>query len=267
MPLCPPTSLALSPDAVFASLRERASAIPEAEIGRAGEFVADGREYNVPRVVVTGTRVNGLPPVRVGLFAGLHGDEPAGCTALVRLLEEIVREPDLVAGYQLAIYPVCNPTGLEDGTRHNRAGLDLNREFWRDSDEPEVRILERELQLRRFEGIITLHADDTCDGLYGYAHGCTINEALLKPALRASERVLPRDCRLSIDGFAASEGIIGECFQGVLAAPPDQHPRPFDLIFETPARAPLALQEAAAVVALRSILDEYRGFIAQGENL
>lgn len=238
-----------------------------AEVGLAGEFTLDGRAYGVPRVVVSGAAANGLPPVRVGLFAGLHGDEPAGCTALIRLLEDLEREPDLAAGYHLVLYPVCNPTGLEDGTRHNRAGLDLNREFWRGSDAPEVRILERELRTQRFEGIITLHADDTCDGLYGYAHGCTINEALLKPALRASEKVLPRDRRALIDGFAANDGIIGQCFQGVLAAPPEQHPRPFDLIFETPARAPRALQEQAAVAALRTILDEYRGFIAQGENL
>jgi len=53
----------------------------------------------------------------------------------------------------------------------------------------------------------------------------------------------------------------------VLSAPPEQHPKPFDLIFETPALAPLELQVQAAVSALHTILDEYRGFIAQSQNI
>lgn len=233
----------------------------------AGEFEYDGRTYAIPRIEFIGAEVNRLPLVCIGLFAGIHGDEPAGCAAVIRLFEMLAEKPEFAAGYHLVAYPLCNPTGLEDSTRHNRAGLDLNREFWRGSAEPEVRILERELREQRFEGVVTLHADDTCDGLYGYSHGCTINEALLKPALLASERVLPRDRRMNIDGFSAIDGIICDCFKGILTAPPDQHPRPFDLIFETPARAPEELQVEAAVLALRSILDEYRGFIAQGENL
>lgn len=232
----------------------------------AGSFRWGDRRHGLPRFVFVGPPTE-QPPLRLGLFAGLHGDEPAGCDALVRLLQMLAAEPELAAGYDLAIYPVCNPTGYEAGTRCNAAGKDLNREFWKSSAEPEVRILEAELRKNSFNGIITLHADDTCDGLYGYAHGCTLNEALLRPALRASEHILPRDCRVAIDGFTATEGILRDCFPGVLSAPPEQHPAPFDIIFETPALAPLSLQADAAVLALRTILDEYRGFIAQAQFL
>ena len=68
--------------------------------------------------------------------------------------------------YDLWIYPIVNPTGCEQGRRENWAGKDLNREFWRDSQESEVRIVEDELRLGRFDGLITLHADDTCEGHY-----------------------------------------------------------------------------------------------------
>ena len=231
-----------------------------------GEFVVEGRRYEIPRYVFSGP-LEGQSPIRLGIFAGLHGDEPSGPEALVIFLTELLRDPSCARGYELSIYPVANPTGYEDGTRHNRAGKDLNREFWRDSVEPEVRILEAELEANRFYGIISLHADDTCTGLYGYAHDRLLNEALLRPALAASEQILPRDQRPMIDGWSAKDGVINQCFCGVLAAPPDQRPQPFDVIFETPALEPLDVQAQAAAVALQTILDEYRGFIAQGQDL
>ena len=232
----------------------------------AGSFSSHGRRYGIPRFVFTGPKA-AHDPIRLGLFAGIHGDEPAGCEALARFLSDLAAAPEIATGYDLVVYPVCNPTGYEDGTRANRDGFDINREFWKNSTQPEVLILERELREHRFDGIVTLHADDTCNGLYGYAHGRVLNESLLRPALDAASRILPRDVRANIDGFVATESILRDCFGGVLAAPCDQSPQPFDLIFETPALAPLDQQVEATVVALHSILGEYRKFIAYAQDL
>jgi hypothetical protein len=232
----------------------------------AGSFSHNGRRYGIPRFLFAGPEA-AHDPIRLGLFAGIHGDEPAGCEALARLLGDLAAKPEIAAGYDLVVYPLCNPTGYEDNTRGNRAGFDLNREFWCNSPQPEVRILEQELREHRFAGIVTLHADDTCNGLYGYAHGRVLNEALLRPALDAAARILPRDVRANIDGFVATESILRDCFGGVLAAPADQSPQPFDLIFETPGLAPLGRQVDAAVAALHSILGEYRKFIAYAQNI
>lgn len=206
-------------------------------------------------------------PIRIGVFAALHGDEPASALAALRLLDKLAAEAHLGSGYELHVYPVTNPTGLATNTRTNARGADLNREFWKDSPLVEIRLLETELARHRFHGLVSLHADDTCEGLYGYAHGRLLNEELLKPALEASERHLPRDRRPLIDGFAASEGIIHYCYEGVLSAPPGQKPAPFDIILETPALAPLELQAAAALDGLLAILREYRRFIAYGGDL
>lgn len=266
MVLSPPTPLACDSAALLRPLQELA------ERGRGwgrvglGEFRYEERAYELPCFRFTGPST-GSEPVRLGLFAGVHGDEPAGCVALVEFALALAANPERAAGYELFFYPVVNPTGYEDGTRHNRAGLDLNREFWRGSAQPEVRLLELELRARRFHGLITLHADDTCEGLYGYSHGHTLDDALLQHALRAAERVIPRDGRAVIDGWAARQGVICECFQGILAAPADQRPRPFNVIFETPVHAPFALQVAAAVAALEVIVAEYRGFIAYAQDL
>jgi len=209
----------------------------------------------------------GHDPIRLALFAGLHGDEPAGCLALIWLAKALAERPERIAGYELYLYPVLNPVGYERNTRVNGSDLDLNREFWKNSPEAEVRVLEAELRTQRFDGIVTLHSDDTSEGVYGYTHGRTLNEALLGPALRAASTELPLDARAVIDGFAAQGGLICECFHGVLSAPPEQKPQPFDLIFETPANAPIEQQVAATLAAIESILTRYPGFIAYGQDL
>jgi murein peptide amidase A len=232
----------------------------------AGIFTCDGEQHAIHRFRFTGPDA-GSEPIRLGLFAGVHGDEPAGCTALVNFLISLAAEPERATGYDLFVYPVANPTGYLAGTRTNGAGKDLNREFWHNSSQAEVQIIERELRAHRFAGLITLHADDTCEGHYGYSHGRTLDDALLQPALLAAERVLPRDRRNVIDGFTAREGVISDCFHGVLSAPPEQEPRPFNVIFETPAQAPADLQVAANVAALDAILSAYRGLIAYAQDI
>lgn len=253
-------------DSLLAPLQRAGSRAPEIQAGVAGRFSLAGRRHDIVRFRFVGPE-KGPERIRLGLFAGVHGDEPAGCAALVHFLLALAAQPERAAGYELVAYPVVNPTGYEDGTRCNRAGRDLNREFWHGSAEPEVQIIERELRAERFAGVITLHADDTCEGHYGYSHGRALDDALLRPALLAAERVLPRDRRGTIDGFTAREGVITDCFRGILSPPADQEPRPFNVIFETPAHAPLGLQVAANVAALDAIVSAYRGLIAYAQDI
>lgn len=239
---------------------------PRVTTGHAGVFDVEGGRYVIPQVVFRGPATN-VAQKRVGLFGLVHGDEPAGALALLDLLQTLVAEPERAAGYDLVLYPICNPTGYEDGTRHNRAGFDLNRQFWSGSPLPEVQILERELRTQAFDGLIALHADDTSSGLYGYAHGRELNEDLLVPALRASERVIPCNHEPMIDGFAACAGVINDCFKGVLRPHPEQRPQPFEIIFETPGQASEELQAQAAELAVLSILTEYRRFMSYAQGI
>jgi murein peptide amidase A len=225
-----------------------------------------GLAFELPRYLFIGPQ-GGDEPIRVGLFAGIHGDEPEGAHTLVQLLTLLEREPELARGYCLFVYPVCNPTGFQDNTRHSRSGHDLNREFWNHSREPEVLALQSELSLHAFHIVMSLHADDTSDGIYGYARGATLTRHLLEPALTAAERFLPRSRQPFIDGFSARDGIVRDCFKGVLSPVPNVRPRAVEIVFETPQTAPQLLQHAAALAALRSILEEYRPFIAYAANL
>jgi len=229
-------------------------------------FERSGQRYVLPRYFFIGPKGGG-DPIRVGIFAAIHGDEPAGAYAIADFLAVLEANPELATGYCLFTYPVCNPTGFEDNTRYARLGHDLNREFWNNSKEPEVRLLQTELFSHAFDGVISLHSYHDGDGVYGFANGHTLTKNLVEPALRAAEEILPRNQKAVIDGFTARNGIIRASYQGMLSAPPKLRPRPFEILLETPNATAPFLQQKAFVAALLSILAEYRKFIAYGPNL
>ena len=209
----------------------------------------------------------GGDPIRIGFFAGIHGDEQAGPHAVVEFARMLVRNPQLAEGYQLYLYPVCNPTGFDAGRRLSASGKDLNREFWKNSREPEVVLLEREIQKILFHGLVSFHADDTSEGLYGFVRGAVLARSLLEPALRAAEAILPRNSASMIDGFPAENGIISECYDGILTSPPKLENTPFEIILETPQQALEEKQVEAFVRASVAILGEYRKFISFAADL
>lgn len=231
-----------------------------------GFWRSGGDRFWLPRFAFQRTQMI-KPRIKVGIFAGLHGDELAGILGLIDFVKRLDEDPMLGRDYQLWIYPFCNPGGYADGTRHSRSGRDLNREFWKSSGEPEVELLEQEIRRLEFDGIISLHADDTSHGVYGFVRGATLTKHLLQPALAAAEAALPTNKESRIDGFHAVEGIIETAYDGILSAPPGTHPAPFEIILETPHHAPLELQRRAFVLALEAILSEYRRLISFAANL
>ena len=231
-----------------------------------GTFQVLGETHTLPRYVYLGPQGGG-DTIRIGIFATIHGDEPQGGMALSRFAAALERQPELAQGYALFFYPVCNPTGLRDGTRWSRTGKDLNREFWKNSSEPEVRLLETEIWTHAFHGIINLHTDDTSHGLYGFVNGTVLSQHLVEPALQAAERFLPRNREGRIDGFPANQGIVYECYNGVLQAPAGLTQPPFEITLETPHLAPLSLQIEAFNAALETILIEYRSLMSIAQNI
>lgn len=252
---------------IIEELRALAGASPYLEYSEVGAFQHGGQPYTLPRFAFRGPGCD-EDSVRIGIFAAIHGDEVETAHASLVFLRRLLAEPERGRGYLLYIYPVCNPTGVEDGTRHSRNGLDLNREFWKGSKEPEVFHLERELGIQAFQGVISLHADDTTHGVYAYVRGATLTEALARPALASAEKFLPRALGDVIDSFPAKDALIHQhCFEGVLCNPRALRPAPFEIIFETPQAFPRDLQVEAAVAALDRILEEYRPFLAIQQNL
>lgn len=224
----------------------------------------------LPRVRFSGP-CGGDDTIRIGVFATIHGDEPGSGLGLLHFLQQLGQDPSVAQGFVIDAFPICNPTGYENGTRTSRSGKDLNREFWNGSQEPEVQILENVILERRYHGIVSLHCDDTSHGLYGFLSGknsgAVLSANLLEPALAATEAFLPRNLDAKIDGFHARNGILSSCYDGVLRAPNTVSPPPFEITFETPQRAPEDLQVLAFNAALLTILTEYRNLQAYGQHL
>ena len=231
-----------------------------------GSWAVGADDYRLDQYLFVGPRGGGNY-YRVGIFAGVHGDETAGVFAAVRFLQELAQNPDRARGYEVYVYPLCNPTGFEDGTRHSRSGRDLNREFWLGSREPEVGLLERQVRTLRFDGLISLHADNDSPGLYAFALGAQFTKHVIEPALREAEKVLPRNCDATIDNFTARNGLIRKGYPGMLCAAPEARPRPFEIVFETPHHAELEKQIEANLVFLRHALEQYMQLQAVGQDL
>ena len=222
--------------------------------------------YSLEQFLFVGPR-GGRDYFRVGIFAGIHGDEPAGSHAAVRFVQVLAQNPELARGYEIYVYPLCNPSGYEDGTRHSRSGRDLNREFWAGSRDPEVRLLEQQIRTLRFDGMIALHADSDSPGLYAFALGAQVTQHVVEPALQAAEKILSRNRDAIIDNFTARNGLIRKGYPGMLCAAPETRPRPFEIVFETPQQAKLEQQVEANIVFLRHALEQYLQLQAVGQDL
>ncbi|MFO1511705.1 MAG: hypothetical protein U1F83_02140 [Verrucomicrobiota bacterium] len=233
-------------------------------------FESGGERYGIPRFIWAGPP-GGNDTFRLGIFATLNGDEPEGAFALTRFISGLEQAPELARGYAFSIYPLCNPTGFEDNTRLSRAGHALNRLFWTESNAPEVRFLESEIWMQAFHGIINLRSDADSSGVYGFASGAVISQALLEPALKAAETYLPRNRQREIEGFPARRGMvyadIYNAARGALRAVPGLENPPFEITLATPRTTSVHLQVEALNAALIAILDEFRSLQAYGQNI
>ncbi|MGP9696230.1 M14 family metallopeptidase [Halomonas sp. AOP27-A1-34] len=81
-------------------------------------------------------RLHTPKPIEIVLTAGLHGNETGAQIGTMifinRLINEWRDDPRLATlrwGCRLKIIPCANPDGIDDGTRRNANGVDINRNF------------------------------------------------------------------------------------------------------------------------------------------
>ncbi len=127
--------------------------------------------------------------------------------------------------------------------------------------------MERQIRTLRFDGLISLHADNESNGLYAFALGAQVTQHVVEPALQAAERVLPRNRDAIIDNFTARNGLIRKGYPGMLSAAPEASPRPFEIVFETPHHAGFEAQVEANLVFLRHALEQYQQLRAVGQDI
>ena len=142
--------------------------------------------------------------VRIYLSAGIHGDEPAGPLAALRLLQEN-RWP---AHAELWFCPCLNPMGFAANRRENPDGKDLNRDY-RHLETAEVRThiawLERQPQ---FDVYLCLHEDWESHGFYLYEQNPDSQPPLAETIVEAVQTICPIDLSETIEERPARGGII-----------------------------------------------------------
>ncbi|MEI9865071.1 MAG: hypothetical protein WDN00_11050 [Limisphaerales bacterium] len=94
---------------LIAPLEKIAATSPNLVANHDAKFEVNGESYELPRYLFVGPR-GGDTPIRVGIFAGVHGDEPEGVHAVVQFIQLLEAHPELATGYYLSFYPICNPT-------------------------------------------------------------------------------------------------------------------------------------------------------------
>lgn len=141
------------------------------------------------------------------LSAGIHGDEPASCAAL---LDWASAQGRRLRDLPLFIFPCLNPWGLRNNIRLDAQGNDLNRSFHR-KDLPQITALTRLLEGYRFEAAVMLHEDYDGEGLYLYE--IQRSEPYWgEQLLAAGAKAIPLDPRKRIDRWHAQDGLLRRRF-------------------------------------------------------
>lgn len=140
------------------------------------------------------------------LSAGIHGDEPAGPFAVAKLLAEGFFD-DTINWY---IIPILNPSGLSLGTRENKEGFDLNRDYKVGKTQEVKAHLEwfKKYQNTVFDLTLCLHEDWESPGFYAYAMLPPKYTFLLEDIAKAVEKVSPINLATEIEGLPAEGGFI-----------------------------------------------------------
>jgi murein peptide amidase A len=140
----------------------------------------------------------------VYISTGIHGDEPSGPLALLKLLQE----DSWPAATNLWAVPFVNPTGFRLNMRENSDGVDLNRDY-RNPKTSEVRAhVEWLKQQPRFDLTLILHEDWESNGFYVYELNPANKRSLAEDIVEAVRSVCPIETAELVDNWECRAGII-----------------------------------------------------------
>jgi predicted deacylase len=147
---------------------------------------------------------NPKPSVRIYISTGIHGDEPAGPLAALKLIREN-RWPESA---EVFLLPCLNPAGFTLNRRENADGIDLNRDY-RNPKSAEVRAhiawLERQ---PKFDLYLCLHEDWESHGFYLYEQNPDSKPSPAEKMIKAVQKICPIELSETIEGRAAKGGIV-----------------------------------------------------------
>jgi hypothetical protein len=144
------------------------------------------------------------PSTRIYISTGIHGDEPAGPLAALKLIQENLWPENA----EIFLLPCLNPAGFTLNQRGNAERIDLNRDY-RNPKAAEVRAhiawLERQ---PKFDLYLCLHEDWESHGFYLYEQNPDNRPSPAEKIIDAVQKVCPVDPSEIIEDRPAKNGII-----------------------------------------------------------
>jgi murein peptide amidase A len=205
------------------------------------------------------TKTHPHAQANIYLSTGIHGDEPAGPKALLRLMEE----NQWPSRFNYWMVPCLNPDGFERNTRENENLVDLNRDY-KDSRSARVKSHKKWLSEQpRFDLAIMLHEDWEANGFYLYEVNPKSRPSVANAVVEAVRPICPIEHSTQVDGRDAEGGMIR--FIGHIPER-DEWPEALWLIhhqaeqnytFESPSDFDLSVRTQALVTAVRTALDQF----------
>jgi hypothetical protein len=150
------------------------------------------------------SRRNPHSALRIYISTGIHGDEPAGPLAALRLIQE----NHWPQNAEIFLLPCLNPIGFTLNRRENADGIDLNRDY---RNPKSVEVLAHVAWLERqpkFDLYLCLHEDWESHGFYLYEQNPDSKPSLAEKMIEAIKTVCPIDLSENIEGRAANRGIV-----------------------------------------------------------
>ena len=98
----------------------------------------------IPRYIFVGDQP-GESEIRLGIFAGLRGEDQAGARAIVEFIDDLVAIPSLGSAFRIYAYPTANPLSCTTGAPRKQTDRTVANEAGRKVKLPEAYLIEREI--------------------------------------------------------------------------------------------------------------------------
>jgi hypothetical protein len=211
------------------------------------------RMPEIPRYIFVGDQP-GESEIRIGIFAGLRGKDNVGAKAIVEFLDDLVSIPSLGSAFRIYAYPTANPLRITTGEPPKQTERSVINETGRKKN-VEISLIEREIFVVQFHGIVVIHRTEELEGLQAAVYGANLHEALVSPILSSLRPLFPTNELPVLDSSFS------------LTANAVLKPRPFELALRIPRSGWPGLYSIGLRIALHTAVEQYRSHLAQANNI
>ena len=197
--------------------------------------------------------ISGESESRLGIFAGLRGDDIAGPKAIADFIDDLVAFPSLGSAFRIYAYPIVNPS-FETEARFIQLGRNVINENGRKMKSLEAYLIERELFVVQFQGLIVIHISDEIKGLQAVVYGANLHDTGSSDPFSVRS-LLPTNEHSVLESSWS------------LTAGASLKQRPFELTLCIPSSGWQSLYAVGLRIALHTAVDRYRSYLAETNDI